>query len=350
MIKIENKVIGEGNPCFIAAEVGINHNGDMDLAIRTIDAAIASGADAVKFQNYYTEDFVLDKTLSYTYISQGTSVTESQYDMFKRYELNLEQLEMLKRHCDKKGVVFFSTPTSERGLDDLKKIGVSLLKNGSDFLVNTSFIKKMAYTGIPTIISTGMAHVAEIDEAVRAFEEAGGKDLLLLHCTSSYPTPDDDIHLNKITSLRSAFGYPVGFSDHTWGAEAAIGSVVLGAVFIEKHFTLDNSLPGPDHRFSSDPKEFGNLVAAVRKIERALGSAKLGPTASEKLTLKDFRLSCAVNKDLEAGHTIREDDLIFLRPATGIHPSFANHIIGNKTRVALSKGDFIQLGSMNFDD
>lgn len=346
MIRVENKVIGQGYPCFVAAEIGINHNGDMNLAFRTIDAAVEAGADAIKFQNYYTEDFILDKTLTYSYVSKSKEVTESQYEMFKRYELSFSQLKELKDYCDKKEVVFFSTPTSEKGINDLKELRVPLLKNGSDFLVNLPLIKSMARTGIPLIISTGMAYVSEIDEAVRAFETAGGKDLIILHCTSSYPTPDEDVHLKKIATLHKAFNCSVGFSDHTWGIEASIGAVMLGAVFIEKHFTLDKALPGPDHRFSMDPAELKQLITSIRKIEKMLGKSALGPTPSEEKNRIDFRLSCAINKDKNEGETIGEDDIIFLRPATGIHPSLSHLLLGNKLKRNYKKGEFFHLNDL----
>ena len=345
MIQIENKLIGKGQPCFIAAEIGINHNGDMNLPKLMIDAAIECGADAVKFQNYYTEDFILNRDLKYTYISMDKEITESQFEMFKRYELNFDQLELLKNYCDKNGILFFSTPTSKKGIEDLLKLKVRLLKNGSDLLVNLPLIKEMAKTGIPTILSTGMALVSEIDEAVRAFEEEEGKELILLHCTSSYPTPNEEVNLNKLESLKKVFDYPVGFSDHTSGIEAAISSIALGCNFIEKHFTLDKTLPGPDHRFSSDPYEFKQLVSGIRKVEAMLGTSKIGPTTSEKLGRNGFRLSCALSKDLAKGDIITENDIVFLRPASGLHPRFSESLINRKIKTSKLKGQFI-----NFTD
>jgi N-acetylneuraminate synthase/N,N'-diacetyllegionaminate synthase len=346
MIKLGNKIIGPGQPCFIAAEIGINHNGDMELAKKMIDAAAEAGADAVKFQNYYTEDFILDKELTYTYVSEGIEITESQFDMFKRYELSFEQLEILKNHCDSKGVLFFSTPTSKRGIDDLTKLNVELLKNGSDLLVNLPFIRQMAQSKIPTIISTGMALVSEIDDAVRAFEEAGGKDLMILHCTSSYPTPDSDVNLLKLESLAKTFNYPIGFSDHTWGIEAAIASVVLGSCFIEKHFTINKELPGPDHRFSSDPIELKKLVEGVRKTEKMLGTSKIGPTNSEKTSRFGFRLSCAAARDIAIGETLKQEDIIYIRPASGLHPKFTEAILNKKCKKQFIKGQFINLNDI----
>lgn len=341
MITIGNKVIGGAAPCFIAAEIGINHNGDMELAIKTIDAAIEAGADAIKFQNYYTEDFVLDKSLTYSYVSQEKSITETQFEMFKRYELTFEQLTFLKEYCDKKRIVFFSTPTSKRGIDDLIRIKVPLLKNGSDLLVNLDIIKDMAQSGIPTIISTGMATAAEIDEAVRSFENAGGKELIILHCVSSYPTPANEVNLRKIPTLKATFGYPVGFSDHTWGVTAAIGAVAMGACFVEKHFTLDKTLPGPDHRFSSDKKELSELVNAIRTIEQNLGTSRIGPTESEAQSRHAFRLSCVAALNLQKGHVVTKADIAYSRPSGGIAPGLVDLLCGKKLRREIASGEKI---------
>ena len=346
MIKVSNKFIGPDAPCFVAAEIGLNHNGNMDLALKTIDAAVEAGADAVKFQNYHTEDFLLDKKLTYTYTSQGKEITETQFEMFKRYELSFKKLKLLKEYCDQRGIIFFSTPTSKRGIDDLVKLKTPLLKNGSDFLVNLDIIQDMARTGIPTIISTGMATVAEIDNAVRAFEQAGGSELIILHCISSYPTPADQVHLNKITSLQNTFGYPVGFSDHTWGTVSAIGAVVLGACFIEKHFTLDKKLPGPDHRFSSDLQEFRELIKGIRTIEKNLGFAKLGPALDEEHGRKNCRLSCVINKNLPEGSIISKDDISYSRPSGGLAPELAYLTFNKKLNRTMYKGEQITLNDV----
>jgi N-acetylneuraminate synthase/N,N'-diacetyllegionaminate synthase len=347
MITVGNKTIGPGQPCFIAAEIGINHNGDIALAFRTIDAAVDAGVDAVKFQNYYTEDFVLNKELTYTYKSQGKEITERQFDMFKRYELTAAQLKQLKEYCDKKGVVFFSTPTSVRGINDLISIGCPLLKNGSDLLVNLDIIQAMAKTGLPTILSTGMATLAEMDDAVRSFEEAGGKELIILHCVSSYPTPASQVNLNKISSLQKAFTYPVGFSDHTAGIVAAIGSVVMGCCFIEKHFTLDKTLPGPDHYFSSDKAEMTELVKAVREIEKSMGDSKLEPTLLESESRKSFRLSCVAATDLTAGAVLTKKTIAYSRPADGFPPKMAGILEGRKLLRNIKAGEMITFNDVS---
>lgn len=328
--RLGDRLLGPGRPLFLMAEIGINHNGDMDLARRTIEAAAASGADGVKFQNYVTEDFVLDRSLTYRYISQGHAVEEPQYDMFKRYELRPGQLCRLQEYCRAAGLVFCSTPTSQDGLAELVELGVPLLKNGSDLLTHLPLVRAMAQTGLPTVLSTGMATLSEIATAVETFRQAGGGDLLLLHCTSSYPTPPQDTHLRKIPALAAAFGCPVGLSDHTEGLTAALGALVLGACLVEKHFTLDRGLPGPDHRFSCDPAEFAELVQAVRRLEGQLGQAAIGPTPSEELGRAAFRISCTAARDLAAGERISAEDILFLRPGTGIPPIQAALLAGRK--------------------
>ena len=327
-VKVGSRRIGTGYPSFLVAEIGINHNGDLEMAKESIDAAAEAGADSVKFQNYRTEDFISDKSLTYQYESQGRRVVESQYEMFKRYELTFDNLCALKEHCDRRGIIFHSTPTSKQGIDQLLKIGAPLLKNGSDYLTNLKLIRAMAQTGLPTVISTGMATLAEIDDAVRAFRKAGNDQLILLHCVSSYPTSPDDVHLRKIPALALAFGCPVGFSDHTSGTVAAIGAVAMGACWIEKHFTLDKKLPGPDHHFSADPAEFRNLVEAVRTLERNLGLPAIGPTPTEETSRRDDRLSCVALKDLATGHCLTESDVVFQRPGTGLPPRSIDWIIG----------------------
>jgi N,N'-diacetyllegionaminate synthase len=330
VVRIGKRLVGEGQPCFLAAEIGINHNGEVNLAHRLIDAAAEAGADAVKFQNYHTEDFISDRSLTHEYMSQGKTVVESQYDMFKRCELAPGHLLELREHCDQRGVVFFSTPTSESGIRDLSNLGALLLKNGSDYLVHLPLIRAMALSGLPTVISTGMAEEGDIKDAVDTFREAGGTEMILLHCTSSYPTPPEDVHLRKIPTLARRFEYAVGLSDHTEGVVAAIGAVALGACMLEKHFTLDKSLPGPDHRFSADPAEFRELVQSVRIMEKSLGSPELRPAYSEAVGRRDYRLSCVAARELSAGHCLTASDVAFRRPGVGFPPKAVDGLIKRK--------------------
>jgi N-acetylneuraminate synthase/N,N'-diacetyllegionaminate synthase len=235
-------------------------------------------------------------------------------------------------------VLFFSTPTGIEGIEELVDLGVPMIKNGSDFLVHLSLIQEMARTGIPTILSTGMATLAEIDDAVRVFREAGGTDLILLHCTSSYPTPAEEVHLRKIHTLSRAFDCPTGLSDHSEGIVAALGAAALGACLIEKHFTLDKALDGPDHRFSADPAELKALVSSVRTLEQSLGSPNVGLTESEKSGRKDFRLSCVAATDLQSGHIIKEEDVIFRRPGSGLPPKALSWLLGLKLTRNTNRG------------
>lgn len=339
----KNRKIGPGQPCFLAAEIGINHNGDMGLAHRAIDAAADSGADAVKFQNYHTESFISDRSLSYEYISQGKTIVESQYDMFKRCELAPGALRKLRQHCDERGVVFFSTPTDEEGIAELVREDVRLLKNGSDCLAHLPLIQCMAHTGLPTVISTGMAMREDIDDAVQAFREVGGSDLILLHCTSAYPTQAADVNLRKIPALAQAYGCLVGFSDHTDGIAASVGAVALGACFIEKHFTVDQNLPGPDHRFSADPAQFRALVDSVRFLEAALGSSEIQFVPAESENRRDARLSCVARHDLSRGDCLVFEDIAFQRPGIGLPPKTATQLVGKKLTRDVRLGSLLQM-------
>jgi N-acetylneuraminate synthase/N,N'-diacetyllegionaminate synthase len=323
----------------LIAEIGINHNGDMDLAEAMIHAAKDAGADAVKFQNYVADEFLSDHTLTYTYRSQGKEVTESQLAMFKRYELTDADLLRLKQCCDRAGVIFFSTPMGKAGVDALMRIGTAYFKNGSDCLGHLPLIRHMARTGVPTILSTGMANEAEIAEAVAAFRGAGGRDLVLLACTSAYPTPSDSVHLRRIPELAKKFNCAAGFSDHTAGWEAAVASVCVGACMIEKHFTTDRYLPGPDHWFSSDPAEFKELTRRVREVEAMLGRPELQPTKIESHARNEYRVTCTAARDLPEGHVVAENDIGFHRPAAGLPPSQLEALLGKKLLRSLKRGD-----------
>ncbi len=331
----------------LIAEIGINHNGDMALAETMIRAAAAAGADAVKFQNYRTEDFLTDHALTYTYRNGGRVITESQFAMFKRCELREADLLGLKQCCDAAGVVFFSTPTNNRGVDALAALGTAYLKNGSDYLGHLPLIRHMARSGLPTILSTGMATEPEIAEAVAAFRGAGGGELVLLACTSSYPTPPEHAHLRRIPALAAKFNCAAGFSDHTAGWEAAVAAVCIGACMIEKHFTTDRTLPGPDQWFSSDAVEFAELVRRVRAAETMLGVAEFRANGTETASRESFRLSCVADRDFPAGHMLAEADIAFRRPAAGLTPSQVDLLIGQRLRTAVRRGEPLLLSSVS---
>lgn len=342
-ISIGQRTVGRGFPAYIVAEIGINHNGDMGLAKRSIDAAKVAGANAVKFQNYKTDDFVVSRGIEHTYVSQGKEISEPQAEMFKRYELSDDQVRDLAHYCKNAEIDFHSTPTNENGIQLLVDAGVGVLKNGSDYLSNIPLIEAMARTNLPTVLSTGMATLSDIDEAVRAFHAGGNEQLILLHCTSQYPAPFDDLNLLRIPQLSSTFGCLSGFSDHSKGSLAAALSVPLGACWIEKHFTFDKNLPGPDHSFSCDPAEFKELVNHVRLAESALGSASLGRmSGAETVNRLAYRLSCAAKSDLEEGAVLNRDDIAFFRPGNGIPISQIDLIVGRRLSRSVLRGEIFK--------
>ena len=336
------------NKAFIVAEIGINHNGDLNLAKELIVAAAESGANSVKFQNYKTEDFVTDPKLMLEYNSDGKIIKKSQFEIFKGCELDRSMLFELKELSDSLGLIFHSSPTSIDGIKDLESIGCKILKNGSDYLTNLRLIQAMGKTGLLTVISTGMSELFEIEQAVKTFQETGNNKLLLLHCTSSYPTKLDEVNLSRIKTLKEKFNFQVGFSDHTEGELASIGAILMGAIWIEKHFTLDKKLPGPDHWFSINPEELKSLVSNIRKVETMIGSNKIIPTKSEEINRKEFRLSCVARRDLPIGTIVKSNDIDFQRPGDGIHPSQESFLINKKLSVNIKKGQKFEI--KHFDE
>lgn len=338
-LTIDGCQVGQGLPPYLVAEIGINHNGDMALARQMINAAKASGADAVKFQSYVTEDFLSpDSNLTHEYTVGGKRVTESQFAMFKRCELSVEQLQSLSEYARKLGVGFHSTPTNNQGVTVLQELGVSVLKNGSDYLTHLPLIECMGKSGLATVLSVGMSTVEEIDLAVRVFRSTGNQKLILLHCTSSYPTPSNQINLRRIETLASTFGCLVGFSDHSEGVTAAAMAVSMGACWIEKHFTTDKALNGPDHAFSMDPAEFSRLAEACKSVQDMMGVSALGPAGCESISRHDYRLSCALARSMGAGEKIDSSDIVFQRPGNGIPPAHAYLLFGRVLSEDLPRG------------
>ena len=336
-------MIGPDYPCFIIAEIGLNHNGDFQLAKDSVVAAARAGASAVKFQNFLTEDFLSDCSILHTYKDGDVEITEPLFDICKRSEFKREWLPELMELCDELGVVFLSTPTSEQGVDDLIEQGVAYIKNGSDYLSHTPLLKYMAASGATVIISAGMAYEEDIDDAVNAILETqpDKSKLVILHCTSSYPTSVDNVNLHKITSLARKYGVAIGFSDHTEGWVSAVQAVTMGAEVIEKHFTLDRDLPGPDHWFSSDPEEFQQLVEQVRLAEHRMGSPDLKPSASEMEVRDQWRLGLVWDTDKKAGDKIGKQDIAIRKPATGLKPKELDSIVGYSLVRDCNKGQSV---------
>lgn len=332
-IAIGGRTIGAGHPVFIIAEVGVNHNGRLDLAIEMIERAAAAGADAVKFQNWVAEDFISDKSQLFTYRSRGEQVTEPFYDLCKRYELPKAWLPELAAACRRCGVEFLSTPTTEDGIRELLDLGVRVMKNGSDYLSHIPLIRAMARQSDALILSTGMAWAKDIDYAVEAVRAANPACVpVILHCTSMYPTPPDQVNLRRMLALGERYGCLVGYSDHSEGSAAAVQAVTLGAVVLEKHYTLDHDLEGPDHWFSVTPDELAAYVRDVRAAEARLGVADLAPSEGEKPVARDQRLSAVAIRALPAGHVLDVADVDFKKPGTGIHPAEIDAWFGRALR------------------
>ena len=342
-IKItNNRYIGHDEPCFIIAEVGINHNGDVNSAKKMIDLAKECGVDAVKFQTFKAEEFVSNPVETYTYKSQEKLVTESMLEMFKRYEFSEGEWKEIFNYCKNMNIICFSTPQNPSDLDFLLKIvDLPIIKIGSDDLTNLELLKCYASKNKPMIISSGMAFISEIEDAVETIREKDNNDLVILHCTSSYPSEPEEVNLKKMLTIRQAFDVIVGFSDHTVGTIAATGAIALGAKVIEKHFTLDKNLPGPDHWFSSDPKGLSQLVQAIRYTEKSLGNYVIKPTPKEMEMRKIARRSIVAARDIKKGEIITSEALCVKRPGTGLPPKFINYILKKEAKIKIKKNELI---------
>jgi len=343
-IALENRLIGDGKPCFVIAEIGINHNGDEALARRMVDAIADAGADCVKFQTFSAEEFMNGPDQQFEYVSQGEVVRESMLAMFKRYELAADSFVRLFAHARARGLIPLSTPTDVQAAEMLDRIGVGAFKIGSDDLVYIPFLDFIARKGKPVILSTGMADGVDIERAVATLRAAGNDQIVILHCVSVYPTPTQDVNLLRIRTLRAQYPGPIGFSDHSAGIIAALGAVALGASVIEKHFTLDRSLPGPDHHFSADPAELKALVAGIRTLQAQMGSARLKPARGEPEMAAMARRSIVVKCDLSQGHVITAEDLAYRRPGTGLMPYERERIIGRRARAPIAANTQLTLG------
>ena len=317
--------------CYVIAEIGVNHNGDLELAKKMVLAAKNAGADAVKFQTFTASTLVTKNTPKVGYQESTTSPDESHYEMIKRLELGRPQHIALFDYSASVGVDFISTPYDLESARFLNDIGIKMFKTASADLVDLPLQKYLASTGRPVLVATGMSSLGEVEQVVNIYEESNNPDLLLLHCVSNYPCMDASLNLRSMNTLASAFYKPVGYSDHSVGSLAAALSVSLGAKVIEKHFTLDKNLPGPDHQASSTPEEFRELVQQIRRAEVMLGSARKSRQPEESQMAIVSRKSLVLAHAMKAGQTIRADDLHLMRPGTGIGANFMDIIVGKQT-------------------
>lgn len=343
-VGVKKQKAGQRESVFIIAEVGVNHNGKLALAKKMVDKAKKAGADAVKFQTFKAEDLVTQKTPTAKYQKKNTGEKESQMQMLKKLELSNKDFKTLRQYCDKKKILFLSTPHTLESVDFLNGL-MTVFKIASGDLTNIPLLRKIAKLKKTMIVSTGMATMQEITEAILAIKSFHNK-VILLHCTSNYPTPLGEVNLRAMETMKKAFKLPVGYSDHTQGIEVSLAAVSLGACVIEKHFTLDRNLPGPDHKASLEPGEFAVMVRGIRNIEQAMGSGIKKPYENEVATAKVARKSIVANADIKRGQRITKDMLAIKRPGTGLLPKYVPNVIGKIAKKNIKKDSLIKLNDV----
>lgn len=341
MIKIGDRRIGPSEPVFIIAEAGINHNGDVGLAKRLIDVAYEAGADAVKFQTFKAKKLISSRAPQGDYRSTGVDI-----NLIEKLELSLQHYIELIEYCQDLGIVFLATPYDFGSVNLIEKLDAKAYKVSSSDLTNLPLLKHIASKGMPVLLSTGMAYLGEVEEALMSIESAmnvpvNKLPVVLMHCVSHYPAPMSEVNLSAIKTLSQTFKLPVGYSDHTNGVEASMAAVVMGACVIEKHYTLSRNFPGPDHRTSADPNELTFLVESIRNIETAIGDGIKRPATCEKDSIKINRKSLVASKNIPAGTVITEDMVEIKRPEIGITPKNYELIMGKKAKVDISEDEVL---------
>jgi len=342
-VDIAGRKVGAGEPCFIIAEAGVNHNGDIGMALQLIEAAAEAGADAVKFQTFKAEEVISAGAPKAAYQIQNTGVADSQLEMVKRLEFPPAVFRQLAEHCARRGIMFLSTPFDFGSVDLLEEIGIPAFKIASGEITNFPLLARIAKTGKPVILSTGMSTLDEVETALSSIYDAGARDVILLHCTSNYPASPASVNLRAMETMSTRFGIPVGFSDHTEGIAIPLAAVALGACVIEKHFTLDRSLPGPDHRASIEVGELSEMVKSIRRVEQALGSGVKQPAAEELSTAAVARRSLVAKDDLERGVLITEEMIAIRRPGTGLPPAMLSTVVGRRVKAPIAAGTLLSL-------
>jgi N,N'-diacetyllegionaminate synthase len=343
IITIGERRIGRGEPCFIIAEAGVNHNGSFELACELVDIAVDAGCDAVKFQTFKPEKVCSPLAPKAIYQLQTTAADESQLEMGKKLELPFEAFSNLRRYSIDKGIIFLSTPFDYESADFLAELPVPAFKIPSGELTNLFFLEHIARKGRPLIVSTGMATLEEVAIAVEAIRATGNQQMVLLQCVSNYPADPSSINLRAMHALEDAFEVGVGLSDHTVGTEIAFAAVAMGACIIEKHFTLSRELPGPDHRASLEPQDLVNLVKGIRNVESALGDGIKQPAAEELNTAAVARRSLVAAAFIPAGAELTVDLLDILRPGTGLPPSMRPQLVGRRALHDIRAGTILSL-------
>ena len=340
--KIKDKSLGEGHPVFLIAEAGVNHNGDLETAKSLVNIAVQAEVDAIKFQTYKTDLLLLKSTEKAKYQKERSENQENFYEMLKRYELTDQDFMILKDYCDLKGIIFLSTPFDPISVELLEKLNINAFKIGSGDMNNFPLLKLICSKNKPILLSTGMATIEEVKESVKFIKENGINNIVIFQCTTNYPTQYEDVNLNVIDSFKMEFTNDViGFSDHSLGFTASIGAVAKGVKVIEKHFTLNKDMEGPDHKASLNPEELTQWVLEIRNLEKALGRNKKVPSESELEIAKIARKSIVSIKDLKQGSILSEENIAIKRPGTGISPKKYKEICGRTIKKDIPKDSII---------
>lgn len=327
---------------YIIAEAGVNHNGSFELACKLVDAAKEAGVDCIKFQTFKSKNLVSHTAQKAEY-QKDTTGEGSQVDMLKKLELSFEEFLALKDYCDRVGICFLSTPFDFDSIDFLNSIDMPFWKIPSGEVNNYPYLVALAKTRKPVVMSTGMCDLSEIQEAINVLRENGTDEIKLLHCNTEYPTPFEDVNLRAMQTMAAAFGLEVGYSDHTNGIEVPIAAAALGATVIEKHFTLDRNMEGPDHKASLEPDELAKMVSSIRNIEKALGNGDKTPSPSEKKNITVARKSIVAAKSIKAGEILTVENVTVKRPGTGISPMKWNKVLGRRAVRDFEEDELIEV-------
>jgi N,N'-diacetyllegionaminate synthase len=329
----------------IIAEAGVNHNGSIELAKKMIDIAVEAGVDYVKFQTFKAEKLVTIYAQKADYQKETTNINESQFEMIKKLELNINSHKRLIKYCNSKGIKFLSTPFDNDSIDLLFDLGLDLFKIGSGEITNFPYLRKIATKKLPVILSTGMSNLSEVEQALDVLMDNGlnREQITLLHANTEYPTPFNDVNLKAMLTLKEAFKVKIGYSDHTKGIEIPLAAVALGAAVIEKHFTLDKDMEGPDHKASLEPDELKEMVRCIRNVETSLGSGVKQATVSEKKNMIIARKSIVANRKIFKGEVFSEVNVTTKRPGTGISPMRWNEILGKIAQKDFLTDDLIEI-------
>lgn len=330
---------------FIIAEAGVNHNGSLKIAKKMVDAAVSAGADAIKFQTFNAVSLVSKYAPKAMYQKVATNKDESQLEMIKKLELDLAEHKELLKYCREKNIVFLSSPFDLKSIDLLAGLGLKVFKIPSGEITNLPYLRKIGSLRKKIILSTGMSNLKEINSALAILVSSGTRkeNIIILHCNTEYPTPIEDANLRAMLTIRDEFGVKVGYSDHTTGIEAAIGAAALGASVIEKHFTFDKKMQGPDHRASLDPNELKHMITLIRNIEKALGNGIKKPSKSELKNIPIARKSIMAAGHIHKGEVFTESNITIKRPAHGINPMEWDRVIGKRSKKEFFADDLIHL-------